>query len=298
MLSALGPALARQQSQPSPLPQEQPQPRASEGDPSGRETGRSSGAAVVVNINQSPTESRQTEPQQPADSDGNSWINPNWVIAFLTIVLAGAAVAQWLDVRRQANAMESQLDVMRGQVALAQRSVDVANTNAQAALDTATATKQSIILTHRPKIMLRNVDVPHIEHGGYGDGTLWATNVGDTVAHVFKFDAMWFVGEHLPMRNPYARAEPTKTNIKNIQPGSSQHFDLPAIVFPQDDQLTWHRAIHQEPRIPEPTHLFLIGVVKYRDDLDNLRRTGFCRRYNRQTGRFEPVDDPDYEHAD
>ena len=39
------------------------------------------------------------------------------------------------------------------------------------------------------------------------------------------------------MRNPFARAEPTQTERKDIAPGTSHSFDLPAIAEDEDDQL-------------------------------------------------------------
>jgi hypothetical protein len=46
--------------------------------------------------------------------------------------------------------------------------------------------------------------------------------------------------------------------------------------------------------------LYVMGWINYSDDLNNLRRTAFCREYRQipgsSGGRFFPVDDPDYEH--
>jgi hypothetical protein len=48
--------------------------------------------------------------------------------------------------------------------------------------------------------------------------------------------------------------------------------------------------------------LYVMGWIEYTDDLDNHRRTTFCREYREipggSGGRFFPVDDPDYEHEE
>ena len=45
-----------------------------------------------------------------------------------------------------------------------------------------------------------------------------------------------------------------------------------------------------------------MGWVQYTDDLNNQRRTSFCREYRSAhpgtLGRFFPVADPDYEHEE
>ena len=48
--------------------------------------------------------------------------------------------------------------------------------------------------------------------------------------------------------------------------------------------------------------LYVMGWIAYTDDLNNHRRTAFCRGYrqipNSPEGRFFPVNDPDYEHEE
>jgi hypothetical protein len=44
--------------------------------------------------------------------------------------------------------------------------------------------------------------------------------------------------------------------------------------------------------------LRLYGYIVYRDDLDNVRTTYFCRRYNPGLDRFEAVDRTEYDSAD
>lgn len=202
------------------------------------------------------------------------------VVGFLT------AVAAFITLRR----IKDEIQISAQAAAASERA-------ATATAEAVQMNRAEFIATHRPRIVLRNVDLPDIERGGYPGGTIWATNVGDTVAHVIKFEAQWFTGEHLPMRNPFARTEPTQTLIKEIAPGVSQPFDLPEIADREDQASATHAAIHQEPERAAPT-LYLIGVVKYRDDNGQLRRTGFCRRYDRKTRRFRVVDDLDYEHVD
>jgi hypothetical protein len=44
--------------------------------------------------------------------------------------------------------------------------------------------------------------------------------------------------------------------------------------------------------------LFVIGWINYRFETKQLRRAGFCQRYNFLTERFERIADPDYEYGD
>jgi hypothetical protein len=45
---------------------------------------------------------------------------------------------------------------------------------------------------------------------------------------------------------------------------------------------------------------YVLGFIKYTDDAvpPITRRTFFCRKYNPDSVKFEPVADSDYEHAD
>jgi hypothetical protein len=218
------------------------------------------------------------------------------VQAIFAIVLA-ALTRQLIQVgSKQRDVAETQASHMEASLIETQRAAKAAQDNATAAKESADAAMASIILTHRPRVILRNIDVPDIEKASC-DGTggeIWATNIGNTTAHVIKFDAVWFIGDKLPIRNPYARSAPTQAIVKPLPAGTSDKFVLPDLPV---KELVTHRAIHDDPDILGPA-LYLIGVLKYRDDLTNLRRTGFCRRYDRHSGRFRPVDDQDYEHAD
>jgi hypothetical protein len=44
--------------------------------------------------------------------------------------------------------------------------------------------------------------------------------------------------------------------------------------------------------------LYCVGFVSYLDGSGRMRITGFCRVLNLQSGRFDKVDDPDYEYED
>ena len=47
----------------------------------------------------------------------------------------------------------------------------------------------------------------------------------------------------------------------------------------------------------EVNDLYFFGYIDYRDDIGTIRRTAFCRLYNRETKRFTKVDDEDYEYS-
>jgi hypothetical protein len=44
--------------------------------------------------------------------------------------------------------------------------------------------------------------------------------------------------------------------------------------------------------------LYVMGWVRYTDNREVIRYTGFCRQWRHPERRFRAIDDPDYEYAD
>lgn len=172
-------------------------------------------------------------------------------LAIATVLLGlfqlGAIALQVYIAKRQNSIIESQSLIMKGQRDASEQQSGYMKEGLAETRRANEAAREAVVLAHRPRIVLRNVDVPDVEGGGRAGGRIWATNVGFAVAKVIKFDAQWHIGEQLPTRNPYARAAPTKTYIKTIYSGNSRSFKLPDIPVVED--LAAHRAIFEAPDV-------------------------------------------------
>jgi len=164
------------------------------------------------------------------------------------------------------------------------------------------ASQETLILTHRPRIIVRNIDVIGLEMYSNSfqfavpeklEGRLMVTNSGFTVATIIRFHAEWLVTDRLPIANPVFDRKAIQMSQK-IAPGGSHRIDLPEWKL---DSFTDFASISGLADRPNHT-LWLIGIVKYRDQLGNLRQTVFGRKLDRTVGRFIPVENADYEYAD
>ncbi len=162
--------------------------------------------------------------------------------------------------------------------------------------------QQTLVLTHRPRIIIRNIDVNGLEMYRNSiefavpstlEGRLMVTNSGFTEATIIRFHAEWLVTDKLPIANPVFD-KPAKEMALVVQPGGSHRLDLPEWKLEN-----FHDFASIAGLADRPNHtLWLIGIVKYRDQLGNLRQTVFGRKLDRIAGRFAPVDNSDYEYAD
>jgi hypothetical protein len=171
------------------------------------------------------------------------------------------------------------------------------------AAGSAKAAKDSIILSHRPKIIVRNVtatiDPLGPEHSI--QGTLQIFNSGNTSANIFTVTKKVWIGNTLPMAFPYDTSGGEKRQVRTFRllPGkfATEPFSLEnKYDFPNDssDRGTSNFALFRSGNLK----VYVMGEIAYQDDLDNQRITRFCRHYQTDKGRFIPVDDPDYECVD
>lgn len=166
-------------------------------------------------------------------------------------------------------------------------------------LDSVKVAQDSIVLTHRPKLVVRNVIVPGLPtlnrttplHDLEPDltGQFWVTNAGATRAHLEQATAVPWVSTGLPMERPDLAYARDLGDRPPIEPGTSTTiaFEYPALR-PEQAAAIMNRK----------TKVFLVGSITYRDDVGIRRTTYFCRLFDYDVARFFPVDDPDYEHTD
>jgi hypothetical protein len=171
------------------------------------------------------------------------------------------------------------------------------------------ATRQTLVLTQRPRVRVRNIVVnPHnralVHRIGLFQpdhpvaGQFYLSNVGGTGARITDSLCVVFWSESgLPMRRPYedAKANAAVANAR-LEPDQS------AIgTFSSSDSLD-ARGNTVGSNTIHALRLFVMGWVEYRDDIGVTRRTAFCHEFQRRggfaEGRFYPVDDRDYEHEE
>jgi hypothetical protein len=166
-------------------------------------------------------------------------------------------------------------------------------------------TRQSFVLLHRPKVIVRNVvvrvppgkqDIASIAQrladsviGSVPGGEFYVVNTGDTDAEITTMHSEMLDGERLPMAPPYEG-----------KPGTPMRVTLPPavhrlIAFPSEPYVRQHSM----QRVEQGWEKFwVLGWIEYIDGAGNVRRTAFCRQWSNEHGRFLPIDNPDYERAD
>jgi len=229
------------------------------------------------------------------------------------MIYALVTIVMFFSIRSQAKAAHRQADI-------ADTAAKAAMKGADAATEAADAARQSIILTHRPKLVVRNVVVrtPESPYGSAPTGMFdWSTplggqfyvsNVGGSMADIVESHCMAFLRyiRPLPMERPYEGQNPNNP----IQPGTKLvpgGYTL-GVIPPSG---TVELELDQSKSLGAPNEasakllstdvnwmLYFMGWVSYRDDVGNIRTTCFCRAYDRSKGRFTALDDPDYEHAE
>ena len=164
------------------------------------------------------------------------------------------------------------------------------------------ATEKTLVLTQRPKIVVRNLyfsepravggvyQVPkEIEAGSFCTGQFYIVNLGGTQATTQEIYSTVFLAQSLPMKRPYEGLE-VSTEKKTFQPGQSVPY-LFGLKTPLDEATVKQIFTYQ-------IYLYVLGWIGYTDDLGIWRITAFCRQYDTTVNRFVPVDNRDYENSD
>jgi hypothetical protein len=166
-----------------------------------------------------------------------------------------------------------------------------------------------LIVTHRPKLRVRNIvhRQPRPVHtqqpqlfasGHFVGGQFYVVNVGGTAAKIIDSYCLvhWKIGG-LPMERPYEGQAPIPTGLSGItlQPGET----VPGIFQSERPMGSEGDNIRL---CTDGWHIYVMGWIEYIDGIKVRRRTAFCREYQikqrTSEGRFYPVDDPDYEHEE
>jgi hypothetical protein len=162
----------------------------------------------------------------------------------------------------------------------------------------AQAAKESIILTHRPKIIVRNIVIHGLEqlnrHTPMNQlsqdltGYYTVANRGGlpcTIQSVFEGN---FVGAELPMERP-DRGNPGRQLNIPVAPGESREIPFGHVVLSVNDTIDL---------INGKTSEFFIVRIRYMDTGNIIRETSACRRFNPSSNRFSREENEDYEYSD
>lgn len=120
------------------------------------------------------------------------------------------------------------------------------------------------------------------------EGKFSLTNIGNGSATTQLIRAVIYRGGSLPPdKNPCS--DHALDKALKMAPGTGSRLDFPPLEMTAEER----RRV-----LDEKDALYAIGKVIYIDNAGNARRTGFARKLNTKTGRFEAVADPDYEYED
>lgn len=167
-------------------------------------------------------------------------------------------------------------------------------------LETIDGVQQELVLTHRPRISVRDfhfsevkgtgaaLHVPTgIQNGSLCMGQFTFGNQGGTRASIEEIDCLvWAESEDgtLPARPPYIGRKGIRPKIL-LDPGDSSPW-----LFKRQTPLLESMPIGSGQK-----GLYVLGWIRYRDDAGFHRTTRFCRKWDHSTERFRIFKDPDYE---
>ena len=165
---------------------------------------------------------------------------------------------------------------------------------------------QMYVSTHRPRLRVRNVYVPDIEAflhkspNAEFQPVYEVANVGGTAATLTVCSAQIVLAVDAELRH-YQIGLPQQLSEEIVIPHGAVHSTE---VTPK----TYHPDMVARFRVPAPEETlgvrannldaYCIGYLRYKDRLGVERQLRFCRKFNRTTQRFVPVDDSDYEYED
>jgi hypothetical protein len=148
--------------------------------------------------------------------------------------------------------------------------------------------RAEFISSHRPLMKVKLVELVEVD-GEHAGVRFTVVNQGLSTAHVtgscakadFFGDTDWLhpndygVDNTIPVR-PFVTGAADTYTVHTVQP----------VGF-----ISVHAG-------NDSGRLRFYGYIAYRDELENVRTTYFCRQYNLGADRFDPADRPDYDSAD
>jgi hypothetical protein len=157
------------------------------------------------------------------------------------------------------------------------------------------ATQETLRLTHRPKIVVRNIVIPELARLNRKTAmTQWTQNLtghytvvntGGLPATITRLIEGTWCGKTLPMERP-DRGHSGKTVAMKLSSGESREIDFGNIFLAAEDTVDL---------IDADTKAFFLVQVEYIDEERIKRRTSACRCFDPTTNAFTIEMNPDYE---
>jgi hypothetical protein len=227
-------------------------------------------------------------------------------LALYTALLVGVGVLQFLALAVQSCFLLGSLRETRAATGLTRAALaETSRSNAateSAASAAVELTRRTFLLSHRPKLIVRNIGVasagqPRIVLEKMPEELaqvrFFVANVGGVVGTITSWCGRVFINERLPLDSPCGTQTATNVHIP-LSPGVDKQLEF-RLGTAED---LWVRNTQPEQLNTGKRFLWVMGWIEYTDELGNSRRSAFCRQWDPSSLRFVPVADADYEHAD
>lgn len=239
------------------------------------------GFAAVRQSQEQPTQAQSTEktddPNIKHEQRESFWKRTtDDPTAFFTAVLGLIATSQ---------------AVLYWQLLYMRRGMDDAKTAAEAASLAAATSRKALVATFRPKLVVRRISLSDAFPGRPLKVEWIVANIGGTPGTITESNATIRIsGPRILEPIPEWSNETDSMGNVRVLPGAGLTF----IKFSDQDLVEWE----DDAQSVLQAFTYFMGYIQYRDEIGILRFMAFCRRYNRQTRRFDIVDDPNYEYGD
>jgi hypothetical protein len=162
----------------------------------------------------------------------------------------------------------------------------------EAATRQAKASEDALVLTRRPHLTVRSF--AFVRKDTLIDLQFQLVNTGASIAVVLDSNATLYVMNQAPL--PMQPMECYQREGDDFLSKGTRLF--PGVAYPIKRSTDLLGEAQVSGFLQAVLRLYALGFVQYADSLGLTHRTAFCRLFNQQTGRFDKVDNPDYEHAE
>jgi Ca2+/Na+ antiporter len=199
------------------------------------------------------------------------FLRPEWVIVYITAVYVIISAITFWAIRRQARLMDGQLREMKQS-----REIET----------------KTLILQYRPKIIVRdarasNFNVAELGQPAQGKVRLAIINTGGSPAHIVGgWIALWSAVSPIASQMGINNGDEGAIGNFTLQPGEDTSVEvlLTAGVTNDVQWANFHQGLSTEPL----RYIYLVGMMRYTDELGITRRTGISRTYDPKTTAFTP----------
>lgn len=150
--------------------------------------------------------------------------------------------------------------------------------------------RDAYLAVHRPEIIVRTVEAAT---DGNGSNRLLAwvsqTNCGVAEARVLSFEGV-IVAVAIGGLRPGVSLNPIAVADRLIKSGGTIRG------FIESPPGAAHSVAVEQTRATRDHEWFCLGLVRYSDSIGRAHETGFCRRLDIRTRRWNPEQNPDYEY--